>query len=89
MKVQSISDCDDVTKRYYHLIWILQPANKVVKDFVIFVTEKRFHEVCANISLYLLDKGLAYNGKNANRYYDFVTRDIDNEYRAYLKTSKK
>ena len=67
-------------KRYYHFLIILQPQNKVVKDLVLFITEKEYHEKCFNIAENLRKSGMSFNGRNANHYFDFLTRDINDEY---------
>lgn len=75
-------------KRYYNFLIILQPQNKVVQDVVVHLTEEEMHEKSAKIAFGLEEKGMSFNGKNANHYFDFVTRDITDEYpkvRDFLK----
>ena len=67
-------------KRYYNFIWILQPANKVVKDLVLYLTESEYHKKCAEIAFKMEESGLSFNGKNHLKYFDFLTRDINDEY---------
>lgn len=67
-------------KRYYHFLFIHQPDGKVVKDLVLFLSEKEMHEKCAKISFELQEKGISFNGKNHKSYIDFLTKDITDEY---------
>lgn len=87
--VQNVAESDKVTKRYYHFLIICQPQNKVVQDVVLFLTEREFHEKSFQIAEGLRKNGMAYNGKNNNHYFDFLTRDINDEYLKVKKATDK
>ena len=72
-------------KRYYQFLILEQPKNKVVQDLVLFLTEKEYHEKSFQVAENLRKKGLAFNGRNHKRYFDFLTKDINDE---YLKMKK-
>lgn len=74
--------------KYYHVLLVLQPQNKVVEDFVLHMGEKEFNAYCFNVATQLEQKGLAFNGKNINHYYVFLTRDITEEYVKVKKVIK-
>ena len=67
-------------KRYYNFLFIHQPDGKVVKDLVLYLTEKEMHKKCAQISFELQEKGISFNGRNKKSYVDFLTKDITEEY---------
>jgi hypothetical protein len=76
---KNLSQCDDVTKRYYY-VWIsLHSGEKTikecVKDFAYCCTEKRFHEICFDILQKMEKAGMTFNGKNANRYFELNSRE--------------
>ena len=63
-------------KKYYYFQIVLQPQNKVVKDMAYNCTEKRMHEIAFELCTKLEQAGMAYNGKNANHYYEVVSQEV-------------
>ena len=72
----NISECDNAKIRYWEFSIVLFPQEKVVNQVVLKLTERRMHEKSAQIADGLVKQGMAFNGKNANHYFELVTREV-------------
>lgn len=72
----SIEETDDKKVRYWEFSILLFPQEKVVNQVVLKLTERQMHEKSAQISAGLVEKGMAFNGKNANHHFGLVTKEL-------------
>ena len=72
----NISECDNTKIRYWEFSIVLFPQEKVVNQVVLKLTERQMHEKSAKISAGLVEKGMAFNGKNANHHFGLVTKEL-------------
>lgn len=73
---QSINDVDNTKVRYWEFSIMLFPQEKTVQQVVLKLTERQMHEKSAQIADGLAEKGMSFNGKNANHYFELVTREL-------------
>ena len=76
MKFHNISETDNTQIRYWEFTIMLYPQEKAVQQVVLKLTERRMHEKSAQIADGLVKQGMAFNGKNANHYFELVTREL-------------
>ena len=72
----NISECDNTQIRYWEFTIMLYPQEKAVRQVVLKLTERQMHEKSAQIADGLVKQGMAFNGKNANHYFELVTREL-------------
>lgn len=63
-------------KKYYYFAIMLFPQEKVVKDFVLYCTEKEMHEKSFQIVKGLDAASMSFNGKNANHHFGLMTKEV-------------
>ena len=66
-------------KKYYYFQIVLcsyEKEIKVVKDIAYHCTEARMHEIAFDICNKLSVAGMAFNGTNANRYFELHTMEV-------------
>ena len=76
MKWHNINETDNTKIRYWEFSIVLYPQEKVVQQVVLKLTERRMHEKSAQITDGLARQGMAFNGRNANHYFELVTREL-------------
>ena len=76
MKFHNISETDNTQIRYWEFTIMLYPQEKAVQQVVLKLTERQMHEKSAQIADGLVKQGMAFNGKNANHYFELVTREL-------------
>lgn len=76
MKWHNINETDNTKIRYWEFSIVLYPQEKVVRQIVLKLTERRMHEKSAQIADGLVRQGMAFNGRNANHYFELVTREL-------------
>lgn len=67
-----------------HLWFELCSGKRVIQTniqerILFFSNEQRMHEHIGRMTNELFEKGLAYNGRNANRYYELVFEILDDD----------
>ena len=73
---QNINDVDNTKVKYWEFSIVLFPQEKIVQQVVLKLTERQMHEKSAQIADGLVKQGMAFNGKNANHYFELVTREL-------------
>jgi len=73
---QNISETDNEKIRYWEFSIVLFPQEKAVQQVVLKLTERQMHEKSAQIADGLVKHGMAFNGKNANHYFELITREL-------------
>lgn len=71
-----ISECDNKTIRYWEFSIVLFPQEKVVEQLVLKLTERQMHKKSAEIANKMVENGMAFNGKNANHYFELLTKEL-------------
>ncbi len=65
-------------KKYWYFQIVLcsyERVVKVVKDMAYYCTEERMHEIAFELCKKLEDAGMAFNGTNAQRYFEVQSQE--------------
>ena len=76
VQTHSIEETDNTKIRYWEFSIVLFPQEKVVNQVVLKLTERQMHEKSAKIAVGLDEQGMSFNGKNANHYFQLVTKEL-------------